>query len=107
MARFIVWASEIDARLSKKYGRVVPKSVAVESPQISEIVEAAEALGFKVLKVEEDKLNPRLSGLDEDLRAPGRAIIESPHGKGKTLKLIAQKVREFRKRSYRGGKRRR
>ncbi|AAL82018.1 signal recognition particle protein Srp19 [Pyrococcus furiosus DSM 3638] len=99
MGRFVVWPSELDSRLSRKYGRIVPRSIAVESPRVEEIVRAAEELKFKVIRVEEDKLNPRLSGIDEELRTFGMIVLESPYGKSKSLKLIAQKIREFRRRS--------
>ncbi|AEC51370.1 signal recognition particle protein Srp19 [Pyrococcus sp. NA2] len=97
MPRFVVWPCELDSRISRRYGRIVPKTLAIEKPSVEEIVKAVEVLGFKVIEVEMDKLNPRLSGIDEELRTYGRVIIESPYGKGKTLKIIAQKVRELRK----------
>ncbi|AFK23352.1 signal recognition particle protein Srp19 [Pyrococcus sp. ST04] len=98
MGKFVIWPSELDARLSKKYGRVVSKTLAVDNPSLDEIVDAVESLGLKVISVEREKLNPRLSGIDEDLRTYGMIIVESPHGKAKTLRMIAQKIRELRKR---------
>ncbi|MFA4663128.1 signal recognition particle protein Srp19 [Pyrococcus kukulkanii] len=98
MRKFVVWPSELDARLTKKYGRVVPRNIAVDSPSLDEIVDALEMIGAKVVEIERDKLNPRLSGIDEDLRTYGMLVVESPYGKAKTLKLVAQKIRELRKR---------
>lgn len=97
MGKFVIWANEIDARISRKYGREVPKNLAVERPNIDEIIDAAKSLGITVIEVNRDALNPRLAGVDEELRTKGRVIVESKRGKSKTLKLIAQKVREFRK----------
>ena len=97
MGKFVIWANEIDARISRKYGREVPKNLAVEKPEIDEIIDAAKILNIEVVEVNKEALNPRLAGLDEELRTKGRIIVESKHGKSKTLKLIAQKVREFRK----------
>ncbi|MCD6373855.1 MAG: signal recognition particle protein Srp19 [Thermococcus sp.] len=97
MGKFIVWPSEIDARLPRKYGRSIRKDIAVEKPSIQEIVEAAESLGMKVIELRDDAMNPRLSGLDEEYRLKGMARIESPHGKTKSLKMISQKIREIRK----------
>ncbi|USS40644.1 signal recognition particle protein Srp19 [Thermococcus aggregans] len=97
MGKFVIWANEIDARISRKYGREVPKNLAVENPNIDEIIDAARSLGITVVEVNKEALNPRLAGLEEELRVRGRIIVESKHGKSKTLKLIAQKVREFRK----------
>ncbi|WP_297421383.1 signal recognition particle protein Srp19 [Thermococcus sp.] len=97
MVKFVVWPSELDARLSRKYGRMVGKETAVDSPGIDEIAEAARALGMSIIESYEGKLNPRLSGLGEAYRAKGMIRVESKHPKGKALRMIAQKVREFRK----------
>lgn len=97
MGRFVVWTSEIDSRLPRRYGREVPRNLAVEGPRIGEIIDAAEALRMRIVKIEKDRLNPRLAGLDENLRSRGRLIIESRYSKSKSLRLIAQKIREFRK----------
>jgi len=97
MGKFVIWANEIDARIPRKYGREVPKNLAVEKPDIDEIIDAAKGLGITLIEVNKEALNPRLAGLDEELRVKGRIVVESKHGKSKTLKLIAQKVREFRK----------
>ncbi len=97
MGKFIVWPSEIDSRLPRKYGRAIRKDLAVEKPSIQEIAEAAESVGMKVVELEVEKINPRLSGLDEEYRLRGMARIESPHGKTKSLRLISQKIREIRK----------
>ncbi|WP_461866452.1 signal recognition particle protein Srp19 [Thermococcus sp.] len=97
MGKFVVWTSEINAQLSRKYGREVPKNLAIDNPKIDEIINAAKSLGIVVIEVERDKLNPRLAGLDESLRSSGRLLVESKHGKSKTLKLISQKIRESRK----------
>ncbi|MDV3104742.1 signal recognition particle protein Srp19 [Thermococcus waiotapuensis] len=99
MPRFVVWPSELDGRLSRKYGRLVPKTMAVDSPSFSELEDALLALGVKIIEKDHTKLNPRLSGLEEELRTRGFFVVESPHGKAKTLKMVAQKIRELRKRS--------
>ncbi|AHL23281.1 signal recognition particle protein Srp19 [Thermococcus nautili] len=97
--KFAVWPSELDARLSRKYGRTVPKNVAVDAPKLSEIEDAVLILGMKVIEKDHSKLNPRLSGLDEELRTYGFLRVESPYGKGKSLKMIAEKIRELRSRA--------
>ncbi|ASJ16115.1 signal recognition particle [Thermococcus chitonophagus] len=98
MGKFVVWPSELDGRLTRKYGRIVPKGLAIDNPSLDEIIDALEIVGAKIISVERDKLNPRLSGVEEDLRTYGMIIVESPYGKAKTLKLVAQKIRELRKR---------
>ena len=97
--KFAVWPSELDARLSRKYGRAVPKNVAVDAPKLSEIEDALIILGMTVVEKDDGKLNPRLSGLDEELRTYGFLRVESPYGKGKSLKMIAEKIREMRSRA--------
>lgn len=99
MPKFVVWPSELDSRLNRKYGRAVPKSVAVKAPSLREIEDAAVTLGFNVIEKDPTKLNPRLAGVEEEYRTSGRLIIESPHGKGKSLRMIAEKIRELRKRT--------
>ncbi|WP_457742840.1 signal recognition particle protein Srp19 [Thermococcus sp.] len=101
MPRFVVWPSELDSRLSRKYGRIVSKNVAVNKPSLSEIGDATLILGMKIVEKNVEKLNPRLSGLDEELRTRGMLIIESQYGKGKSLRLIAEKIRELRSRAKR------
>jgi signal recognition particle subunit SRP19 len=43
----IVWPAYFDQAKTRKEGRRVPKSLAVQSPKIQEIEEAAEKLGLK------------------------------------------------------------
>jgi len=99
MSKFILWPNEIDARISRKYGRLVPGNVAVRAPSLSEIEDAALALGLKIVEKDPTKLNPRLAGLEEEYRSRGVMVIESPHGKSKTARLLSEKIRELRKRS--------
>ena len=97
--KFVIWPSELDRRLSRKYGRTVPKNIADDKPKFSEIEDAILILGMKILEKDTHKLNPRLSGLEEELRTYGFMKIESPYGKSKSLKMIAEKIRELRSRS--------
>jgi signal recognition particle subunit SRP19 len=43
----IIWPAYFDQAKTRKNGRRVPKSLAVQSPKIQEIKEAAEKLGLK------------------------------------------------------------
>ncbi|ANF22154.1 signal recognition particle protein Srp19 [Thermococcus piezophilus] len=104
MRKFVVWPNELDARLSRKYGRAVGKSFAVDGPTIREIINAAESLGMKIIEVDENKLNPKLAGLDEEYRRRGMVRIESKHPKGKSLKMICQKIGEIRRTHSKGKK---
>ncbi|WP_297460929.1 signal recognition particle protein Srp19 [Thermococcus sp.] len=106
MKRFVVWPGEIDARLSRKYGRAVGNEFAVDRPSIDEITDAALSLGMKVIERDGRKLNPRLAGLDEEYRTRGMLIVESEYTKGKSLRMIAQKIRELRRIRSKGRKKR-
>ena len=96
MKKFVIWPNELDSRLSRRYGRAVSKGASVNGPKLSEIIEAAESLGMRVLESDPAKLNPRLAGLGEEFRTSGMARIESRHPKTKSLKMIAQKIKEIR-----------
>ncbi|ASJ07865.1 signal recognition particle [Thermococcus siculi] len=104
MRKFVVWPNELDARLSRKYGRAVGKEFAVDAPKLREIADAAVALGMTVVELDEGKMNPRLSALDEVYRIRGMLRIESKHPKGKSLRMIGQKIREIRKTQSKGRK---
>ncbi|AEK73742.1 signal recognition particle protein Srp19 [Thermococcus sp. 4557] len=97
MRKFVVWPSELDARLSRRYGRAVGREFAVDRPKVQEIADAALALGMKVIELDEEKLNPRLAALDDEYRLRGMLRIESKHPKGKSLRMLGQKIREIRK----------
>ncbi|AIF68483.1 hypothetical protein PAP_00180 [Palaeococcus pacificus DY20341] len=97
MKKFVIWPNEIDARLSKKYGRQVSKTSAVSTPKLKEIVDAIRYIDAKIIEIDENKLNPRLSGLDEEFKIRGMIKVESRYGKSETLRLIAEKIKEFRK----------
>lgn len=97
MGKFVVWPSELDARLSRRYGRAVGRDFAVDGPEVKEIADAALALGMNVVGLDENKLNPRLAALDEEYRIRGMLRIESRYPKGKSLRMLGQKIREIRK----------
>ncbi len=97
MRKFVVWPNELDARLSRRYGRAVGREFAVDAPKVGEIAEAALALGMKVVERDDEKLNPRLAGLDETYKIRGMLRLESKHPKGKSLRMLGQKIREIRK----------
>ncbi|ASI98941.1 signal recognition particle protein Srp19 [Thermococcus celer] len=107
MKRFVVWPSELDSRLSRRYGRMVGKEFAVEAPEVQEIADAAKALGMKVIEIDGSKLNPRLAGIDEEYRLRGMLRLESKHPKGKSLRMLGQKVREIRKIQVKAGSKKR
>lgn len=89
--RVVVWPVNIDANASRGEGRKVPRSVAVPSPRIEEIVEAARELGLNP-EVEESAY-PRLWWQERR-----RVVVDKAGSKLETLKMLAAKVAELRER---------
>jgi len=88
--RVVIYPAYIDSSLSRKEGRRIPKSIAVHNPRVEEIVRAAEELG----------LNPVI----EDSRYPKfwwkykvRVIVDKVDSKQRILRMIAEKINEFRR----------
>jgi len=90
--RIVVYTSYLDSDLPRRLGRRLRREEAVPKPSIREIYEAAESLG----------LNPVL---EEEARHPstwfthrGRVIVDKAGSKQETLRLIASRIREARRR---------
>ncbi|MCX8182834.1 MAG: signal recognition particle subunit SRP19/SEC65 family protein [Crenarchaeota archaeon] len=58
----IVYPWYFDSKASRKMGRRVPKSLAVDSPSLARIEEACRKLGLKI-DVEPDKVYPRVNNV--------------------------------------------
>ena len=86
----IIWVDYYNKNLSRGKGRRISKSIAVYDPMITELVVAAESLGYQI---ENDQINDRA-------RFPRRPHIKSGYImiskneslKNKILKDIAEKV---------------
>ncbi len=89
--RTVVWPVYLDSQASRSQGRRVPLSLAVPSPTLDEIVRAARDLGLD--PVVEDKPYPRLW-----YQYRARVVVAGKFGRAGTLRALAQKVRELRKR---------
>lgn len=59
----ILYPQYFDSKVSRKMGRRVSKSLAVESPSLAKIEEACRKLGFKTI-VEPDKKYPRMNNVE-------------------------------------------
>lgn len=84
--KIVIWPEYFDVSLKESRGRRVPKRIAVQNPNIDDIISAAKNLG----------LNPKA---DKDKRYPGRPwansgmiVVDRKHPKGKTIKMIAEKM---------------
>jgi len=90
--RFIVWPVYLDASKTESDGRHLPKKIALNSPLVQEIFDAAKAL----------KLNPELRS---DAHYPknwweksGYVILDRVGSKNETLRTLAGKIVALRSR---------
>jgi signal recognition particle subunit SRP19 len=58
MVENVIWPAYIDADRTRRKGRRVPKSEAVEDPTVEEIAKAVQQVGYDAV-VERDKTYPR------------------------------------------------
>lgn len=93
--RIVLYPAYLDKRLPRRLGRRVSQDLAVLSPRLEEIAAAAEELGLDPI-VETDKAYPRIW-----FRSKGRVIVLRRYRKQETLRLIASKIIELRKRKKR------
>ncbi len=82
----VLYPSYFDASKSRQEGRRVPKALAVNSPSLEELRDAAKRLGHRV-EVEEDVSHPSRPWAEE-----GRVLIL---GGGKKTALIGSIAREI------------
>ncbi|MEM2104861.1 MAG: signal recognition particle subunit SRP19/SEC65 family protein [Candidatus Bathyarchaeia archaeon] len=85
--KFIIWPLYFDTSKTRNEGRRVPKSLAVYSPKISELKEAAEKAGLKC-EVVADASHPKMPWLKT-----GMLLIEKNDGtKEEAIKKIAKQL---------------
>lgn len=87
--RIVVWPVNLDEKASRGMGRKIPKSKAVASPKIQEIIEAARLLGLNP-EIEE-KAYPRAWWM-----YTVRVVVDKRGSKRRTLLAIAEKIKELR-----------
>ena len=86
----IIWPAYFDLARTRKKGRRVPKSLAVQSPKIQEITEAAEKLGLKP-EVAAERGYPKTPGVKT-----GMILVEKKGAKEQTIKKIAKQLLKIR-----------
>ncbi|WP_448577795.1 signal recognition particle protein Srp19 [Thermosphaera sp.] len=89
--RIILYPSYFDSTLSRSDGRRIPASLAVPSPSIEEIYNAAAKLGLNPV-VENDKAYPGKWWVK------GRVIVDKKYGRMELLRKIALEIKEARAR---------
>ncbi len=87
----VLWPIYFDSTKSRSEGRKVPKSLALPSPKLEELVEAVKRLGLNYI-VEEEKRYPRFWW-----ETRGRLLVERRERKSLILKNVARELRSLRK----------
>jgi signal recognition particle subunit SRP19 len=82
----IIWPAYFDQTKTRKNGRRVSKSLAVQSPKILEIQEAAQKLGFK-FEVVADKGYPKTPWAKT-----GMLLVEKKGSKEQVISRIAKQL---------------
>ena len=88
--KVILWPAYFDSAKTRREGRKVPKSLAVPSPKISELKEAAERLGL------EHELIPDACYSKTPWLRTGMLLIAKKETKNRTLKEVAKQLQRIR-----------
>ncbi|MEM0084814.1 MAG: signal recognition particle subunit SRP19/SEC65 family protein [Candidatus Methanomethylicia archaeon] len=86
----VIWPAYLNANLTRKMGRRIPKEIAVQNPTIEELEEAVKELKINYI-VEKDKKYPKTWFKEE-----GRILVEKKCKKGELIRKIALKINEKR-----------
>ena len=82
----IIWPIYFDASKTRKKGRRVPKNLAVQSPKIAEVKEAADKLGLK------NEVNLEAHFPKMHWAKTGMLLVEKKEAKGKIIQKIAKQL---------------
>lgn len=86
----IIWPAYFDSNKTRKKGRRVTKNLAVQSPKILEIQEAAVKLGLKH-EVVLDKGYPKTPWAK-----PGMLLVEKKGSKEQVIKMLSKQLQKAR-----------
>lgn len=89
--RQVIWPVYLDSTKSRKQGRRIPRSIAVESPKLQEIEQATRLLGY-VTQVKLDSAYPKMGW-----EKKGCVLVEKRDSKNKVLRKIAERINALRK----------
>ncbi len=82
----IIWPIYFDASKTRRKGRRVPKNLAVQSPKIDEVKEAADKLGLK------NEVNLEAHFPKTHWAKTGMLLVEKKEAKEKIIKKIAKQL---------------
>ena len=88
--KIIVWPSYFDSTRSRIEGRRISKSLAVATPRIAEVKEAAEKLGLAC------ELVPDASYSKTPWLKTGMLLVEKKESKNQTMSMIAKQLLRIR-----------
>lgn len=90
MDKLVIWPAYLDKTKSRQDGRKISSKLAVTSPTLSEIEQAAKRLNLNPI-VEKDKAYPK-----EWWEVSGRVLVDKVKPKSLLLKDIAKEIRRIR-----------
>lgn len=92
MVENVIWPAYFDATLSRREGRRVPESLAVDDPTLDEVATAVQQVGYDAV-VERDVSYPR-----RHWEASGRVLVKDADDAGKSdlLQAVAAYVTALR-----------
>lgn len=83
MVENVIWPAYFDATLSRREGRRVPRSLAVDDPTVDEIAQAVGQVGYDAV-IEREKAYPRRGWTES-----GRVLVKDASDAGKSDLLQA------------------
>ena len=86
----MIWPAYVDKGNSRSDGRVISRKISVTSPELKEIVQAANELGLNPV-VERDKAYPK-----SWWKVSGRVLVDKKGVKSGIVKEIAKRIGETR-----------
>lgn len=90
MDKLVIWPAYLDKTKSRQDGRKISSKLAVTSPTLNEIEQAAKRLNLNPI-VEKDKAYPK-----EWWEVSGRVLVDKVKPKSLLLKDIAKEIRRMR-----------
>ena len=94
----IVWPAYFDSKRTRQTGRRVPKSIAVHSPKISDIITAVSKIGFQY------EVNLEVSYPKKPWLKTGFLLVEKTGSKEKLISEIGKELFRIRNNSPKQGK---
>ena len=88
--KVIIWPTYFDVARSREEGRRVPRTIAVASPKIAEVKEAAEKLSLAC------EVFPNAGYPKSPWLKTGMALVEKKGSKNRTVTMIAKKLSNIR-----------